>query len=107
MTATPHQRAAAMLHDTLVLGDADAWHGFSIVAAARLSVPERAALAWAVLRTLDPETVADIAITVTGDIGPPCVPLFDDLVAEADAWVTWASPRERAAYAEALAWHQA
>jgi hypothetical protein len=106
MMTAQHKRAADMLGLTLLLGDADAWHGFSLLAATTLTAEERVLMAWSVLRALDPEAVASIATTIIGDIGPPCVPMFNDLVAEADTWVAWASPRERAAYSEALAWYQ-
>lgn len=48
-----HKRAAKMLGYTLALGDEAAWHGFTIVLLARLTERERAALAFAVLNSLD------------------------------------------------------
>jgi hypothetical protein len=104
MTDRAHQAVCDTLGHTLALGGADAWHGFSLLINAHLAPTERAALAWAALRSLPPDEAADVADTAIGrDLGPPAPP-FNDLVAEADFWVSNASPRERAAYAEALAW---
>jgi hypothetical protein len=48
-----HKRVAKMLGYSLTLGDAAAWHGFTIVLLARLTEPERAALAFATLNSLN------------------------------------------------------
>tara|TARA_R110002073_G_scaffold215154_1_gene375418 strand:+ start:220 stop:543 length:324 start_codon:yes stop_codon:yes gene_type:complete len=52
-----YKRVARMIGYTLLLGkDADNWNGLSVVLSARLTVEERAAIAWAALRSLDGET---------------------------------------------------
>ena len=47
-----HKRVSRMLGYTLVLGEPDAWGGFSVVCRARLTICERAGLAVAALRSL-------------------------------------------------------
>ncbi|WP_456386280.1 hypothetical protein [Profundibacter sp.] len=49
----PHKRVAKTLGYALTLGGEASWHGFTIVLLARLTEPERAALALAALNSLD------------------------------------------------------
>ena len=97
--ADAHKRAARMLGYTLALGDFEAWNGFTIFLTARLDPKERAALAWAVLRSLDDETAADTVSTVFGDrsAGWPKPSLYS-LMQEAAQWTELASEEELGAY---------
>ena len=57
-----YKRVARMVGYTLLLGaDADNWHGLTVVLTARLTSQERAAMAWAVLRSLTPLNPARFA----------------------------------------------
>lgn len=99
-----HLKMTRMLGYTLVLGTVDAWQGFARVAAVRLDVEERAALAWAALRSLDADTAAmavEAAFEPEGGAGMPMVPL-DDFADEAAFWSERAAPDELAAYAVAI-----
>ncbi len=99
-----HLKMTRMLGYTLVLGTLDAWQGFARVAEARLDVKERAALAWAALRSLDADTAAmtvEAAFEPEGGAGMPMVPL-DDFADEAAFWAERAAPDELAAYAVAI-----
>lgn len=92
-----HLKAVRMLGYALVLDDFDGWDSASSVWAVRLSAEERAALAFAALRTLDPDQARDIAETALGGAGMPMVP-FSSEVDEAAFWVNMATPDELAAY---------
>ena len=99
-----HLKMTRMLGYTLVLGTVEAWQGLAFVAAVRLDVEERAALAWAALRSLDPETRAltvEAAFEPESGAGMPIPPLtdFED---EAAFWADRAEPDELAAYAVAI-----
>ena len=99
-----HLKMTRILGYTLILGTADAWQGFARVAAIRLDVEERAALAWAALRSLDPETRAltiEAAFEPERGAGMPGVPL-DDFADEAAYWAERAAPDEASAYAVAI-----
>jgi hypothetical protein len=50
-----HKRAARMLGYALLSDTPDAWNGLSVVLLARLTVEERAKLAFAALSALDPD----------------------------------------------------
>lgn len=94
-----HKRMSRMIGYTLALGDADAWAGFTTVAMARLTVEERAALAWAALRSLDtPEQAGQIAETVLTFADYP-LPTFLNPMDDARWWTSFASLKERKAYA--------
>lgn len=92
-----HKRLSRMLGYALTMGDADAWAGFSFVAAARLSEAERAGIAWASLRSLEPDNAEQVAVTVLGGAGYP-LPFGDDVMGEAQWWASIASEREAKAY---------
>ena len=84
---------------TLTIGDADAWAGFSTVAMARMTIEERAALAWAALRSLDtPEQVELVAESVLKFADCP-LPTFLSPMDDARLWASFASLKERKAYA--------
>ncbi len=59
-----HKRVTRTVGTTLVLGTADHWHGLTVVLSVRLSREERLAMAWAVLRSMPPEQVVDVANAV-------------------------------------------
>lgn len=92
-----HKRLSRMLGYCLTLGDADAWAGFSFVAEARLSEAERAGIAWASLRSLEPYNAEQVAVMVLGGAGYP-LPLGDDVMGDAQWWASMASEREAKAY---------
>lgn len=55
LTAPRHKQAVRALAHTLFLGESRHWPGLALVLAARLTETERALLAFAALRSLDPE----------------------------------------------------
>ncbi|WP_414898813.1 hypothetical protein [Rhodovulum sp. YEN HP10] len=92
-----HDRASRMLAAALTLEDFDAWAAASAVWAARLTGRERAALAWAALRSLDEDQAEDVAETVIGGAGAP-LPPFLSVMDDAAFWAAMASGRELEAY---------
>ncbi|WP_127114043.1 hypothetical protein [Shimia sediminis] len=83
----------------LTLGSPDAWGGFTTVATARLTIQERAALAWAALRSLDsPEQAEMVAEAVFEFAGHP-LPTFLNPMDDARWWASFASLAERKAFA--------
>ncbi|MFD1341469.1 hypothetical protein [Litorisediminicola beolgyonensis] len=98
--AKPHKRAARSLGCALTLDTYEAWRDFSTISALRLTDVERAKLAWAALKALEPEQAEIVANTVLGGAGMPIAPLFDEL-GEAATWVTFASETELDAYCTA------
>ncbi len=100
-----HKRMARVIGYTLTIGGADAWAGFTTVTRARLTVEERAALAWAVLRSLDtPEQAGQVAKSVLSFADYP-LPTFMNPMPDARLWASCASAEELKAYA--LAAHDA
>lgn len=97
----PHKKAARMLGYALTLGGHDVWHGCALIFRARLTPQERAALAWAGLRSLDHEDAEKVAHAILGEPDAPVRPwpLFD--YDDAAFWADTAGPDELAAYAEA------
>ncbi|SLN70905.1 hypothetical protein [Roseisalinus antarcticus] len=94
-----HKRMARVIGYTLTLGDADAWAGFTTVARVRLTIEERAALAWAALRALDtPEQAEMVADAVLAVAGYP-LSTFLNPMEDARWWASFASLKERKAYA--------
>lgn len=94
-----HKRMSRMIGYTLTLGDADTWAGLATVAMARLTVEERAALAWAALRALDtPEQAEQVAEAVLSFADYP-LPTFLNPMEDARWWASFASLKERKAYA--------
>jgi len=94
-----HKQAARVLVYALTLGDFDAWLGASAIWMARLSAPERAALAFSALKSMDPD---DALMTAESALmrgaGLPITPLFD-FMDEAAFWADMAEPDELKAYA--------
>lgn len=94
-----HKRMSRMMGYTLTLGGYDAWEGFSLVAMARMTSEERAALAWAALRSLDtPEQAELVAESVLKFADYP-LPTFLSPMDDARWWASFASLKERKAYA--------
>ena len=94
-----YKRVARMVGYALLLGeDADNWHGLTVVLTARLTMRQRAAMAWAVLRSLTPDQVVAVAETVLPDgVGAPIAPLFNHMD-EAAFWADMAEPEALEAY---------
>jgi len=83
------------------LDTSDAWIGLGVVLAARLEPHQRAALAYAALRSLEPYQVVDVVQTVLPrSAGAPMAPFFDP-IDEAGFWAEMASDEELDAYAVA------
>lgn len=91
-----HLAAARDLGYVLTLGTTDGWLGFSTLIQAKLDVRERAALAYAALRSLDPDLAARVAAAFN-PAGPPLPVLFDP-IEDAAWWVALATPEELRAY---------
>ncbi|MHA3915696.1 hypothetical protein [Halovulum sp. GXIMD14793] len=94
-----YKRVARMVGYCLLLGeDADNWHGLTVVLTARLTMRQRVAMAWAVLRSLTPEQVVGVAETVLPDgTSAPIAPLFNHMD-EAAFWADMAEPEALEAY---------
>lgn len=94
-----YKRVARMVVYALLLGeDTENWHGLTVVLTARLTLQERAAMAWAVLRSLTPEQVVAVAETVLPDgTSAPIAPLFN-CMNEAAFWADIAEPEALEAY---------
>lgn len=93
-----HKKSAKVLGYALVLGDFEDWEAASVIWQARLTGAERAALAWAALRSLDDDDAREVANTVIQDAGAP-LPPFISPMDEAAFWADIASPAELDAYA--------
>ncbi|WP_128910606.1 hypothetical protein [Tropicibacter alexandrii] len=98
--APSHKRLSKMLGYCLMLGRSDAWSGFSDVAAARLTIEERAALAFAALRSLHPRHAEMTAAAALGAAGEP-LPAFLDEMTTARTWARSAMTAELKCYAVA------
>ena len=93
-----YKRVARTVGYSLHLADADAWHGLTVVLTARLTQKERAAMAWAVLRSLTPDQVVAVAETVLPEgSSTPIAPLFNHMD-EAAFWADMAEPEALEAY---------
>lgn len=93
-----YKRVARMLGYSLLIGDPDAWHGLTLVLTAHLNQKERAALAWASLRSLTPDQVVAVRNAVLPNCaGQPIAPLFNHMD-EAAFWADMAEPAELEAY---------
>ncbi len=94
----PYKRVARSVGYALLLGHADAWHGLSVIATARLTLKERAAMSWALLRSLPRDNVVDVASAVLPDqTGTPIPPLFNAMD-DASHWAANANSEELEAY---------
>jgi hypothetical protein len=93
-----YQRMSKVLGYALVSDSDQGWNAFSLVAAVRLKVSERASLAFATLTTLDGETALDVVSAAFEHAGYP-LPTFLDPMSEARQWASLATRGERKAYA--------
>lgn len=96
-----HTAVSRMVGHALTLADYEAWSGAAFVFRARLSAAERAALAWAALRSLDREQAEAVAETFDcfpGGVGTPDDP-FADIRDAAAMWASCASEDEIDTYA--------
>ncbi|WP_208353358.1 hypothetical protein [Pseudaestuariivita rosea] len=83
----------------LTTGDFEGWTAFAALAMARLTVEERAALAWAALQSLDtPEQAELVTEAVLTPAGDP-LPTFLNPMQDARWWAEMATNTERKAYA--------
>jgi hypothetical protein len=87
-----------MLGYCLTLDTPDDWTGFAVVAAARLTPKERAALAFAALASLDDDQAEATAAAVIRYMGAP-LPAFLGGMDEARWWARGASRSELKAFA--------
>ena len=105
-----HKRMSRMIGYTLTLGDADAWAGFVAVATARMTPEERAALAFPALRSLDTPEQAELVAEAVLKFADYPLPTFLNPMDDARWWASFASLKERKAYAlaayEALPPHE-
>lgn len=95
-----HKSVARMVGYALSLGDLDNWAEAAAVLEARLAPQERAALAWAAIRSLDADSAEKVARYYLRGAGMPAPTLFD-AKDEAALWAVAATPRELRAYAGA------
>lgn len=112
MFARPaHKRAARTLGYALTSDSPEAWHGLAFVLGARLSVAERGKLAFAALRSLEPdEREVTFQAAQFGEVGGGAgvpQPFGAFVMDDARWWAGLANTYERKAYAlaafEALA----
>ena len=93
-----HKRMSRMLGFCLTLDTTDAWFAFSAIAEARMTLKERAGLAFASLKSLDPEIREQTAAAALGAAGSP-LPAFLGGMEDARFWASLASQTELKAYA--------
>ena len=93
-----HKRMSRALGYALTLDNDSGWNGFVTLAEARLSEEERAALAWASLRSLQPANADAVAKHVIGEAGFP-LPSYLGGMGDARLWASYASRSELKAYA--------
>lgn len=95
----PIKRVSRSLGYALWLDGANEWLGVSVVLRAQLSERHRAALAYAALKSLDPEQAAMVADAVLheGTGQPTIAPLFNHMD-EAAFWANRAEPDALEAY---------
>lgn len=93
-----HLKTVRAMGYTLTLGDQDAWWGMVPVLMARLTVEERACLAFMALKALDRDTATMTAeAALDTGAGQPQAPLFG-FMDQAAFWADMADPEELAAY---------
>lgn len=94
----PHLKVVRMLGHVLTLGTQDAWWGLVPVLMARLTVEERAALAFMGLKALDRDDAMMTAeAALCAGAGQPQAPLFG-FMDQAAFWADMADPEELEAY---------
>lgn len=97
-----HLKVVRMVGYALTLGGSDAFLGLTAVLVARLDPKERAALAFAALRALDPDDAMLTAeAALEAGAGAPLPPLLD-VVDEAAFWADRADTEELDAYGVAI-----
>ena len=97
-----HRRAARVLLDALVVGDEgpSVWHEAAFVLRVRLTMRERASLAFGTLRALEPEPRAMVfAAAHHGAVAGVSWPPLAKTLADARRWAHHAGRRERKAFA--------
>lgn len=93
-----HLKVVRMLGYVLTLGTQDAWWGLVPVLMARLTVEERAALAFMALKALDRDDATMTAeAALDQGAGQPQAPLFSHMD-QAAFWADMADPEELEAY---------
>lgn len=93
-----HKRMSRLIGYCLSIGTPGAWEGFTAVAAVRLSVVERGALAYAAMNSLDPEFARMTATAAFGAAGSP-TPSFLGGMNDARQWAAQANHYELKAHA--------
>ncbi|MBL3553865.1 hypothetical protein [Rhodovulum sulfidophilum] len=93
-----YKRMSRTLGYCLLLGSYDAWIGFSCLAKSLLTARERASLAYAALRSLEPEQAEMTAATVLRAAGAPMPPFLRGME-EARFWASLANRAELKAFA--------
>ncbi len=94
-----HLKLMRTIGFVLTLGTQDAWRGLVTVFEARLTVEERAELAFMALKSLDRhDAIMTAEAALSAGAGQPQVPLFD-YADQAAFWVDFAEPEELDAYA--------
>ena len=93
-----HKRMSRMLGYCLTLSNPDGWRAFGFVAEARLTRNERAALAFTVLNTLEPDEAEMTAAAAIQAAGAPLPPFLGGME-EARDWAACAVRSELKAYA--------
>lgn len=93
-----HKCVARCVGYSLTLNTFDAWAGLSVVLAARLDDEERAALAYAALRSLEDDQIGAVfeAVTPQGAGQPQAA--FLGVMDQASFWADLATQDERDAY---------
>ncbi|MFD1193344.1 hypothetical protein ACFQ3C_01500 [Seohaeicola saemankumensis] len=94
-----HKAATRSLGYALTLGDEASWRGLIIVLMSRLTIEERAALAFSTLRSMGPDEAAMTAKAALEEAtaGMP-IAAFDGVISEAAFWADLADPDELDAY---------
>jgi len=93
-----HKRMARVLCDALTRKSYEGWADASTIWGTRLEVAERAALAWAALRSLEPDDAELVAVEVLDGAGYPLPPSMTPME-DARWWTAMASRRELKAFA--------
>ncbi|WP_424991452.1 hypothetical protein [Fluviibacterium sp. S390] len=82
---------------SLTLGTSEAWAAFSTIAAHRLSLEDRAGMAFATLSSLDPAQAEQVAAAALRAAGMPASSFLGAML-EARLWAHSATETERKAY---------
>ncbi|MEM1149839.1 MAG: hypothetical protein AAGI03_04680 [Pseudomonadota bacterium] len=99
-----HKRLSKVLGYALTLASGKGWQTFSAIAAAYLSDQERVSLAFAALRSLDPDLAEQTAAAALKAAGSPLPPFLGGLE-DARQWASIATPAELKAHG--VATHEA